>query len=511
LKNIQNFVRINTFTPVKQSIMKKLTRRTFLKTVGLTTAAISIPGCSRFLTTVESRSSRQPNILFIVIDDVGDQITCLGGKPEAKTPNIDSIAKRGILFTNAHCSVPDCNFSRVSVLTGIGPAAFGVLDSSQNWRQSPVLKDAVTIPEHFRANGYRVIGGGKIFNCLTWTRTGEGTDQNDFSIWDQYFPSKTKSIPDSVWPAGTKIDPNDTAIWQPQANGDKEQRPPYYFDWAPMDYPDDQMADYKVVSWAISELKKNHKNPFFLAAGISAPHIPWFVPKEYFDMYSLDQIQLPIIKENDLDDCPPAAKSYCRREWHKWIVENNLWKNALQAYLAGITFADAQVGRLIDALDKSRYAENTIIVLCSDHGLHLGQKEHWQGSTLWEESTHLPLVVVAPGVSKPFSRCSRPVSLLDIYPTLIELCSHKGRAQLKGESLIPLLRDPQAGRGKPAVTTFGTDHSVRTERWRYTKYHDGTEELYDHQIDPGEFTNLADQPEYDHIKLKLSAWIPENK
>jgi arylsulfatase A-like enzyme len=491
--------------------MARLTRRNFLKTAGLTAAAATIPGCSYFLPDKSGERRQQPNILFIAIDDLNDWTGCLGGNLHAKTLNIDRLAKQGTLFTNAHCSAPACNPSRTSVLTGIAPAASGIPDNGHHWRLSPGFKDAVTIPEHFRANGYYVSGGGKIFHCLSWSRTGEGADQNDFSIWDKYFPSKQRSMPDSVWPAGAKIDQNDTVTWQPLANGPKEQRPPYYFDWGQMDYPDSQMPDYKVASWAIGELKKNHKKPFFLAAGFSAPHIPWFVPKEYYDMYPLGQIQLPPVMENDLDDCSPVGKGCCRRDWHKWIVENKLWKNAVQAYLAGISFADAQVGRLLDALDKSKYAENTIIILWSDHGLHLGQKEHWGSSTLWEESTHVPLIVAAPGVTKPDSRCLRPVSLLDIYPTLTELCGHKRTAQLDGGSLVPLLYNPIDSRTRPAVTTQGLENAVRTERWRYIKYHDGSEELYDHNNDPDEFTNLADKPEYNDIKLKLSAWIPKNK
>lgn len=288
--------------------MARFTRRDFLKTAGLTAAAVAIPGCSYFLTDKSGGKRQQPNILFIAIDDLNDWTSCLGGKLEVKTPNIDRLAKRGILFTNAHCSVPACNPSRVSVLTGIAPATSGILDNGQHWRQSPVLKNAITIPEHFRANGYRVVGGGKIFHCLSWTRTGGGTDENDFSVWDQYYPSKIKSMPDSVWPAGAKIDQNDTVTWEPFVKGGKEQHPPYYFDWGTTEYSDDQMADFRVVNWAVSELKKKHKNPFFLAAGIFRPHIPWFVPKEYYDMYPLDRIQLTIVRENDLDDCPPIVK-----------------------------------------------------------------------------------------------------------------------------------------------------------------------------------------------------------
>jgi arylsulfatase A-like enzyme len=204
-----------------------------------------------------------------------------------------------------------------------------------------------------------------------------------------------------------------------------------------------------------------------------------------------------------------AVNGWVRRSWQRWLNENHLWKSAVQGYLASISFADAQVGRLMAALDHSAHAHNTIIVLWSDHGMHIGEKEHWEKFTLWEESTRVPLMIVAPGVTQPARVCTRPVSLVDVFPTLVELAGQSPMAQLDGISLVPWLRNPTAPKQQPALTTWGrNNHSVRTERWRYTRYHNGDEELYDHQTDPDEFTNLGARPEHNLLKQALARWMP---
>jgi len=474
--------------------------------MGASIAAMTIPAC-QFIPKI---GANHPNVLFIAVDDLNDWVNGLGGRPGVHTPNIDRLAERGVLFTNAHCSAPACNPSRASIMTGIRPSTSGIYNNRQHWRESPMLDDAKTIPEHFRSQGYRTIGGGKIFHCLSWIKTQYGTDENDYAIWDGYFPSKSQSMAESIWPRGTVRDEEGTFKWSPIAKGKTDWRPSYFFDWGPLKKPEEEMADFKVVDWAIEELKKKHEKPFFQAVGIFRPHIPWFVPKKYFNLYPLDKISLPPVTENDLDDCSPVGKRFCRRKWQEWILQNDLWKNAVQAYLASISFADAQVGRLLDALDASPHAENTIIVLWSDHGMHIGEKEHWEKFTLWEESTRVPLIIVAPGVTNRGGRCKRPVSLLDVYPTLVELCGNTPSPVLEGQSLVPLLRNPDASRERPAVTTWGfNNHAIRTERWRYIRYNDDSEELYDHQRDPNEYTNLAGQKEYDDIKTQLADWLPQ--
>jgi len=235
------------------------------------------------------------------------------------------------------------------------------------------------------------------------------------------------------------------------------------------------------------------------------------VPQKYFDQYALDEIVLPKVKEDDLDDVPPIGRKMARPEGgHANVLKFKLWEKAVQGYLASITYADGQLGRLLDALDKSPYAENTIIVLWTDHGWHLGEKLHWRKFTLWEEADRVPLIFVVPGLTKPGTRCERTVSLLDIYPTLADLCGLPVGEHLEGKSLRPLLADPEAEWDRPVVTTHGrNNHAVRSERYRYIRYSDGTEELYDHENDPMEWTNRAGDPELDEVKRELARWLPK--
>jgi arylsulfatase A-like enzyme len=471
-------------------------------------ALAALAPCTRAAETPQAR----PNVLFIAVDDLNDWVNCLGGRKNVHTPNIDRLAKRGVLFTNAHCSAPSCNPSRVSIMTGVSPSTSGVYHNGQNWRSSPALAEAVTIPDHFRANGYTAYGGGKIFHSLSWIIDRYGKQQNEATLWDDYFPEATKPLPPSLWPdaANAKTAPNGYVNWSRLAKGNGVGKPlAHYFDWGAINKPDNGMADYKVVDWAATELAKSHRKPFFHAVGIYRPHIPWFVPQKYFDLYPPDKVFLPPIKAGDLDDVASSHKKWLRRGWHQWVVDNDEWKAAVRGYLASISFADAQVGRLLAALDASPHAANAIIVLWSDHGMHIGEKEHWEKFTLWEESTRVPLIIVAPGVGKAGTRCSQPVSLLDVFPTLNELCGVPQHSQLEGQSLVPLLRQPGAHRARPAVTTWGqNNHAIRDQRYRYIRMGNGEFELYDHQTDPDEFTNIATRPEAAAVIDRLKVFLP---
>lgn len=443
-------------------------------------ATLAFSGCALPVKSTQSR----PNVLFIAIDDLNDWVGCLGGHPDVKTTNLDRLAKRGVLFTNAHCSAPACNPSRASLLTGIRPSTSGVYSNRQPWRK--VLADAVTLPQHFMANGYHVIGGGKIFH---------GTFPDPTS-WHEYFPSKEKTRPVDPKPANRPL------------NGIPKAR---NFDWGPVDVPDEEMGDWKVADWVIEQLGKRYDKPFFLACGFLRPHLPWYVPRKYFDMYPLEKVTLPNINENDLDDVPPIGKRFAKPEKdHKRVIEYKQWRKAVQAYLASISFVDACVGRVIKALDKSPYSNNTVIVLWSDHGWHLGEKLHWRKFALWEEATHNPLIIIAPLITQVSRRYPQPVSLIDIYPTLIDLCALPTKEELEGKSLLPLLKDPKANWDRPALTTHGrNNHSLRSQRWRYIHYSDGTEELYDHNNDPLEWNNLANDPKYADIKSQFAKWLPK--
>ncbi len=444
-------------------------------------------------------SSPEPgrmDVLFIAIDDLNDWVGVLGGHPQARTPNIDRLADRGIVFTNAHTVSTSCNSSRTALLTGLRPSSTGVYTNGRDWRSVERLQGLPTLPRHFLEEGYRTFGAGKIFHAHTYYPEGF-FGFNDPDAWEAFYPSVGRQLPDEVGPPTRPTN----------------QNPGYLgFDWSAVVTDDAAMGDGQVVSWAERQLGASSGDPRFLAVGIYRPHLPWYVPQAYLDMHPLEQIELPTTVESDLDDVPEIAwpAPLNSRETHRWIVEEDLWEEAVQAYLASVSFADAMVGRLIDALDRSGRAGDTIIVLWSDHGFHLGEKQRWRKWTLWEEVTHVPLIVVAPGVTTPGSRTPRPVSLLDVYPTLTELAGISMPEHLEGTSLVPLLRDPDAEWDHAAVTTNAyRDHSVRDDRYRYIRHADRSEELYDLETDPNEWKNLAADPAFAGTKRRLAEWLPE--
>ena len=421
------------------------------------------------------------NVLFIAVDDLNDWVGHLGGYEGAKTPYIDRLSKEGTTFKKAYCPAPICNPSRAALLTGRRPSTSGVYLNTQPWR--PVMTDVLTLPQYFMANGYDAYSAGKIFH----------EEFNDSASW-----RKMEKVPHTPRPDGAPF------------NGFAQ------FDWSPIDTPEEQMEDYKIVQYGIDYLSQKHEAPFFLAIGLRKPHLPWYVPKKYFDMYPLESIKLPKTQENDLNDIPPIGKEIAHamfgnnRPDHKFIVENNQWQKAIQGYLASITYSDAMIGRLLEAFWKSEYRDNTIVVLFGDHGWQLGEKEHWRKFALWEESIRVPLIIVVPGMTKKNTTCLRTVNLQDLYPTLVSLCGFVKKEDIEGYDLTPLLKDPKTKWGYPSITTYGKDnHSIRDERYHYIRYKDGTEELYDHENDPNEFKNLALDPKFTPVKERLSKWIPK--
>jgi arylsulfatase A-like enzyme len=495
--------------------MTTMDRRRFVTTTSLGAAGwLGTSALTSLLAAEPFRQDQRPNVLFIAIDDLNDWVGCLGGKTGVVTPNIDRLARNGTLFTRAYCSAPSCTPSRNSLLTGMLPSSCGIYGLvPYHWRRNPILDNVITLPQHFRNHGYDSRGGGKVFHALSWIFEGYGTDQNDSSSWDNYFPSVERSMPDAL-----PINPPDTRMvdgeyrWTPYVTGEEEGRvPPHYFDWGPIPADEAEMPDTQVAEWAATELGRQHAVPFFIAAGIYRPHIPWYVPKKYFDMYPLEDITVPLAPDEDLDNLPPAGRQMGSRTraWHHWLVRNDLWRQAVQGYMASVTYCDAQIGTLLEALESGPNAGNTVVVLWSDHGFHLGEKQTWEKFTLWEESGRVPFIISAPGTTVPGSRCDVPVSLLDIYPTLVDLCDLPDPGHLEGQSLVPLLKEPHSRADRGVVTTFGfMDHSIRTRRWRYIRYRNGDEELYDHDHDPGEFHNLAGTGRYGSVKEGLARWIP---
>ncbi|MBI3210981.1 MAG: sulfatase [Candidatus Solibacter usitatus] len=436
-----------------------------------------------------------PNVLFISVDDMNDWVGCLGGYPGVRTPNIDRMAARGALFSNAHCASPLCNPSRTALLTGMRPTTTGVYGNEQWWR--PALPNAVTLPMHFRRNGYYAAGAGKVFHHVAGFNPPDQWDEFQLQVFDDPWYRRTEWYP---WVKKIPNPPGHPFNGLQNFQGE--------FDWGVLDKPESEYGDFKAVQWASDFLKKKQEKPFFLAVGLWHPHIPMFAPKKYFDMYP--DPRLPEVPENDLDDVPPIGKrlAAARIEEHDRIFKEGKWRDAVRAYLASISFADALIGRLLAALETSAYANNTVIVLWSDNGWHLGEKQHWHKSTLWERATHVPLLMAGTGVKSPGVTRTQPVSLLDIYPTLVELCGLPRRAELEGESLAPLLANPKAPH-KPVVSTFEPgNHAVRDERWRYIRYRDGTEELYDRHADANEYRNIAGDARYDGVKASLARYLP---
>lgn len=455
------------------------------------TAVVLMFGC--LVSAVSMQGSEagkdRPNVLFIAIDDLNDWVTCMGGHAQVKTPNIDRLASRGVLFANAHCQAPICMPSRTSLLTGTYPWQNGVYMIEQELNTAPKLKGVVTLPTYFRNHGYVTMGAGKIYH-----RHKDTEDE-----WDQWGGRYGWSwMGKLVGPEGVSGLPE-----------------PSIFDFGPLPVEDGEMNDAKVADWVTQRLGEQHDKPFFLAAGLITPHLPLFTPQAYYDMYPLDTVELPPILPGDLDDLPPMGRKFTRYFdttplCHLNVLRYGVWHKAVASYLACASFTDRCVGKLLDALDASPYGENTVIVLWSDHGFHLGEKMHWEKRSLWEESTHVPLVFVAPGRMGAGGRCSRPVQLLDIYPTLIDLCGLPEKKDIAGHSLVPLMKDPDRSWDYPALTSHHPgNHAVRTERWRYIRYANGDEELYDHDNDPHEWKNLADDSKWADVKKRLATHLPK--
>jgi arylsulfatase A-like enzyme len=421
-------------------------------------------------------TAQKPNVLFIAIDDLNHWVGYLGRNPQTKTPNIDRLAACGSWFTRSYCAAPVCNPSRAALMSGLRPSATGVYENNNDWRR--VIAEELPLTTAFRRAGYYVCGAGKIYHEAYRRR----------SEWDDYL-EKERGDPK---PAGMN-----TGV-----GGIK---------FAPLDCQDADMQDYRIVSYGIAQLQKRHNKPFFLAVGLHKPHMPWNVPRKYYGFHPLDKITLPPYREDDLADLPPAAMRMAKPEGdHAEILRSGRWKEAVQAYLATISFCDAMVGRLLDAFDKSPYRDNTIICFWSDHGWHLGEKQHWRKFALWEEATRAPFIWVVPGLTKPNTRCDRAVDFMCIYPTLADLCGIPTPKHVQGESIRALLADPEGPWDKPAITTYKfMNHAVRTEEARYIRYADGGEELYDELKDPYEWTNLAGQPQAASQKAELAKWLPK--
>ena len=450
------------------------------------------------LSGVSNAAERKPNVLFIALDDLNDWIGCLGGHPQTKTPNLDRLAASGVLFRNAYCPAASCNPSRSAIFSGLPPHRSGLYQNTQKMRE--VMPEAELLPRYFSRHGYWSAGAGKMLHYVI-----------DPPSWDDYFPEKAKDnpFPRTFYPPKRPVSLPRAGDWQYVET-----------DWAALEVTDEEFGgDWLVTKWIAEQLRREQEKPFFLACGIYRPHEPWFVPKAYFEPFPLESIQLPPgFKEGDLDDVPPVAQRLARNRYFAHIQKHGQWKHAIRAYLASIHFADAMLGRVLDALESGPHRDNTIIVLWSDHGWHLGEKEHWQKFTGWRVCARVPLMSRvpegAPGLPEGTTAgglCDRPVSLVDLFGTLTDLSGLPAREDIESRSLVSLLRDPEADWPHAAVTHLDRpeNYAISTERWRYLHYLGGGEELYDIESDPHEWANLAPKPEHAARLAEMRALAPK--
>ncbi|MGI9472926.1 MAG: sulfatase [Rubripirellula sp.] len=454
----------------------EISRRVFVALLGVC--------CFHFASSDHVQADERPNVLMIAIDDLNDWVGCLDGHPQASTPNIDRLSRRGVLFSNAHCQAPICNPSRTSLMLGKRPSTTGIYLNSPWFRDTTANASNITLPEYFAQQGYETLTTGKIYH-------GSRVDPKSFQTVGPRPGQRLKQDEQLVQGIGAK-----SKLW----------------DFGAQQYPEDQFGDAITATWAVDQINSDHERPFFLAAGFYRPHVPFYAPQRFFDSRPLADVMLPDVNDDDRSDLPEAAIELVDNKTppsHQWFVTSGQWQPAVQSYMASVSFTDAQVGRLLDALDNSPHRNNTIIVLFSDHGFHLGEKQRWAKQSLWERSTRVPLIVCVPKGLQGV-RSTRPVELLSLYPTLLELCGLPSKDGLEGVSLTPLLSEPDAKWNHAAITTYqANNHAVRSDRYRYIRYADGSEELYDHESDPREWNNLAGNSEFEAIKRQHAEWIPD--
>lgn len=432
------------------------------------------------------QAQEKPNILMLCVDDMNDWVGFLGGHPQTITPNMDRLAKKGVNFTNAHCPSPGCSPSRNAILIGIEPHNSGLYPFYNiNNIEDGVLNDYTPLPLLFRNNGYITCGITKVFH-----NPDNAYRQNEF--WDEYRSFGDGSM-NLLKDEGYYPEPyNKRMVACPASN------------------PLTDFMDYKNAQHAVGFLKRTHEKPFFLAVGFIRPHTPWIAPKANYDKFN-KPIVAPEILVDDLEDIPLAGQANAQLYMDYPIREDNAWSDMRRGYLACINFIDDNVGRVLEALNNSPYADNTIVVLWSDHGFHLGEKRSFSKFSLWNEATRTPFIIYDPrGQNGNGSRCDEPVGLINVYRTLCDMAGLTPPEYVDGMSLTPWLANPQKQNEKPAMTTWGRgNYTFRTKEWRYTRYFDGTEELYAEQCDPNEWNNLADNPEYKELKESFQKWLPQ--
>jgi len=438
-------------------------------------------------------SAERPNVLFIAIDDLNDYVNCMHGSVSALTPNIDKLARQGVLFSNAHCQAPICGPSRAGIMTGLYPSTSGnylQVNDEDIMKSNETVASAILMPDYFEQNGYKTMAVGKIYHQGDKAKSFDEYG-GKFSFYGP-FPEERFNYDPSKIPGKTSGTMTD---------------------WAAFPEHDSMLADFQSAAWAAGKLKQHHEQPFFLAVGFVRPHVPWYVPQKWFDLYDMDTIDLPPYLPEDMDDVPSIGKQVAEAPMMpttEELIESGEWSDVVQAYLACITFVDAQVGKLIEVLEESDYADNTIIVLWADHGYHLGEKNRFAKQALWERDTRTVMIFKEPGKLQS-KECNASVQLIDIYPTLTELCGLPDYEMADGNSLVPYLADVDLDIENPALSFYGKGNiAVRTKDHRLIRYEDGSIEFYDMNNDPQEWNNLAGDTSYSRLIDSLSKYIPSD-
>lgn len=457
-----------------------------------------------FFLMVGKGHAESPNVLFLAVDDMNDWIGSLGATPKAITPNLDKLAARGVNFSNAHTPGVYCAPARAAIFSGQFASTTGCYRSSDYFTDHPEIEG---LPQSFSKAGYTTLGVGKLYHHMPGSIDVRGWD--NFHLRKQSQRKEGWSLDN--WTEETPFpDPFPASVF----NKGKEIKGGLFLEWAGLpNEKEEEMADTIRVNWAVEQLKKKHDKPFFLACGIYAPHFPNYCPQKYFDLYERDKIELPPIKSDDLDDLPERMKraKIARSKIHRELEAKGAVKDAIHGYLACMSYADAMVGRVLNALEKSPYADNTIVVLWSDHGYHHGEKYDWGKHTLWERTSNVPFIWAGPGVKKG-AVTDVTASLIDMYPTLVEMCGlPKPHQKLEGVSLKETLSAPEAAKDRDVYLPYMApgEYAIINEGWRYITYGKDGEELYDLKADPNEWNNLANESKYDEIKKLLRKSAPK--
>jgi len=449
-----------------------------------------ILACSFFSQRLNAKDAapNKPNVLFLICDDLNCDLGCYG-HPQVKSPHIDRLAAKGVRFEHAYCQYPLCGPSRASFMAGMYPDQTLIRGNAIHIRER--IPNVQTMSQMFRDSGYFATRIGKIYHYNVPRHIGTGGHDDPYS-WNKTINPRGRDVDD---------EPLIFSLRPGQFGGT--------LSWLAADGTDEEQTDGIAAAEATKLLRQyaKDKTKFFLAVGLYRPHTPYVAPKRYFEMYPTDKINVPTVPEGYYETIPRPAKSSITRKRDQVNLADDLARQAIQAYYASITFADQQLGKILDTLEETGLAKNTVVVFTSDHGYHMGEHGHWQKTTLFENAAHVPLIIAGPGVTATGQSAASPAEMIDFYPTLAELCGVKPPSTISGVSLAPALSDHTATPRKAALTQYATGYSIRTERYRYTHWGKGGAdgaELYDHENDPQEMHSLANEEAHQETAKMLA-------